>query len=245
MLKITNLSVSVENKDILKNFSLEIKAGEIHAIMGPNGTGKSTLASVLAGKEGYEITSGEVSFNGKNLLELSPEIRAREGVFLAFQHPVEIPGVSNAQFLKNAVNEVRKYRGKETLDAFDFEELLKEKMSLMKMKEEFVNRSFNEGFSGGEKKRNEILQMALLEPKLTILDEIDSGLDIDALRIVAEGINTLHGKEHGILMITHYQRLLDYIIPDFVHMMVDGKIIKTGGIELAKELEAKGYIDHI
>ncbi|MFN7160131.1 MAG: Fe-S cluster assembly ATPase SufC [Candidatus Gracilibacteria bacterium] len=245
MLKITNLSVSVENKDILKDFSLEIKAGEIHAIMGPNGTGKSTLASVLAGKAGYSITSGEVIFNGKNLLEFSPEIRAREGLFLAFQHPVEIPGVSNAQFLKNAVNEIRKYRGKETLDAFDFEELLKEKMSLMKMKDEFVNRSFNEGFSGGEKKRNEILQMALLEPKLTILDEIDSGLDIDALRIVAEGINTIHGKEDGILMITHYQRLLDYITPDFVHMMVDGKIVKTGGIELAKELEVKGYIDHI
>lgn len=244
MLKITNLSVSVENKEILKGFSLEIKSGEIHAIMGPNGTGKSTLAAVLAGKEGYEVTSGEVLFNGKNLLELSSEIRAREGLFLAFQHPVSIPGVSNAQFLKNAVNEVRKYRGQETLDAFDFEELLKEKMALMKMKDEFISRSFNEGFSGGEKKKNEILQMALLQPKLTILDEIDSGLDIDALRVVAEGVNTLHGKEDGVLMITHYQRLLKYITPDFVHVMVDGRIVKTGGMELSSELEEKGYNEH-
>lgn len=245
MLQITNLSVSVDNKNILKNFSLEVRSGEIHAIMGPNGTGKSTLASVLAGKSGYTITSGSVVFQGKNLLELSPEIRAREGLFLAFQHPVEIPGVTNLQFLKTACNEIRRYRGQETLDAMDFELLLKETMQKMGMKSEFIHRSFNEGFSGGEKKRNEILQMALLEPKLMLLDEIDSGLDIDALRAVADGIKSIHTKNNAVIMITHYKRLLEYVTPAYIHVMVDGQIVKTGGMEIAQELEEKGYSENI
>ena len=244
MLNINKLSVSVEGKEILKNFSLHIHPGEKHVIMGPNGTGKSTLASVLVGKEGYTVTQGEVLFRGKDLLSMSPEIRAREGLFLAFQYPVEIPGVSTLQFLKTAVNEVKKYRGEETLDVFDFEEFVQQKMQEMSMKSDFLHRAFNEGFSGGEKKKNEILQMALLDPKLMILDEIDSGLDIDALKIVGQGVNALHSADTGVLMITHYQRLLDYVHPDFVHIMVDGCIVKTGGMELVKELEEKGYMDH-
>ncbi len=241
MLSIKNLHASIEGKEILTGINLEIKAGEIHAIMGPNGSGKSTLSAVLAGKEDYEVTEGEVIFNGKNLLELSPEVRAREGIFLAFQYPVEIPGVSNINFLRTALNEIRTYRGKEEIPAKDFLALIKEKQKLVELDGKLANRSVNEGFSGGEKKRNEIFQMAVLEPKLAILDETDSGLDIDALKIVASGVNKLKSKENATILITHYQRLLDYIIPDFVHILYNGKIVKSGGKELALELEAKGY----
>ncbi len=241
LLEIKNLHANVEGTEILKGINLKVNAGEVHAIMGPNGSGKSTLASVLAGKEEYEVTSGEVLYNGKNLLELSPEDRAREGVFLAFQYPVEIPGVSNTNLLKTAVNEVRKYRGEEQLDAMEFLSLLKEKSKLVELDSKFLSRAVNEGFSGGEKKRNEIFQMAVLNPKLAILDETDSGLDIDALRIVANGVNKLKTKENATIVVTHYQRLLDYIIPDFVHVLYKGKIVKSGGKELALELEEKGY----
>lgn len=241
LLEIKNLHANVEGNEILKGINLNVNAGEVHAIMGPNGSGKSTLASVLAGKEEYEVTAGEVLYNGKNLLELSPEDRAREGVFLAFQYPVEIPGVSNTNLLKTAVNEIRKYRGEEELDSMDFLTLLKEKSMLVELDKAFLSRSVNEGFSGGEKKRNEIFQMAVLNPRLAILDETDSGLDIDALRIVANGVNKLKSKENATIVVTHYQRLLDYIIPDFVHVLYKGKIVKSGGKELAFELEEKGY----
>ncbi len=241
LLEIKNLHANIEGTEILKGINLKVNAGEVHAIMGPNGSGKSTLASVLAGKEEYEVTEGEVLYNGKNLLELSPEDRAREGVFLAFQYPVEIPGVSNTNLLKTAVNEVRKYRGEEELDSMDFLSLLKEKSKLVELDQKFLSRSVNEGFSGGEKKRNEIFQMAVLNPKLAILDETDSGLDIDALRIVANGVNKLKAKDNATVVVTHYQRLLDYIIPDFVHVLYKGKIVKSGGKELALELEEKGY----
>ncbi len=241
LLEIKNLHANVEGTEILKGINLAVKPGEVHAIMGPNGSGKSTLASVLAGREEYVVTKGEVLYNGKNLLELSPEDRAREGVFLAFQYPVEIPGVSNTNLLKTAVNEVRKYRGEEELDSMDFLSLLKEKSKLVELDQKFLSRSVNEGFSGGEKKRNEIFQMAVLNPKLAILDETDSGLDIDALRIVANGVNKLKTKDNATIVVTHYQRLLDYIVPDFVHVLYKGKIVKTGGKELALELEEKGY----
>lgn len=241
MITIKNLHASVGDKEILKGIDLEIKAGEVHAIMGPNGSGKSTLSGVLAGKEDYEVTEGEVIFNGKNLLDLSAEDRAREGLFLAFQYPVEIPGVSNINFLKTALNEIRAYHGKEEISAKDFLALVKEKQKLVELDAKLTNRSVNEGFSGGEKKRNEIFQMAMLEPKLAILDETDSGLDIDALRIVATGVNKLKSKDNATIVITHYQRLLDYIVPDFVHILYKGKIVKSGGKELALELEAKGY----
>ncbi len=240
MLTIKNLTTSVENKQILKGLDLEVKEGEVHAVMGPNGSGKSTLANVLAGREGYEI-SGEVNFLGKNLLEMAPEERAKEGLFLAFQYPVEIPGVSNINFLKTAINETRAYKGLESLSAKDFLKLIKEKQQLVELNSDLAGRSVNEGFSGGEKKRNEIFQMAMLEPRLSILDETDSGLDIDALRIVASGVNKLKSKNNAIVVITHYQRLLDYIVPDFVHVLFDGKIVKSGGKELALELEEKGY----
>ncbi|MFZ1519706.1 MAG: Fe-S cluster assembly ATPase SufC [Ignavibacteriaceae bacterium] len=241
LLEIKNLHANVEGTEILKGINLKVNAGEVHAIMGPNGSGKSTLASVLAGKEEYEVTEGEVLYNGKNLLELSTEDRAREGVFLAFQYPVEIPGVSNTNLLKTAVNEIRKYRGEEELDSMDFLSLLKEKSKLVELDQKFLSRAVNEGFSGGEKKRNEIFQMAVLNPTLAILDETDSGLDIDALRIVANGVNKLKTKENATIVVTHYQRLLDYIIPDFVHVLYKGKIVKSGGKELALELEEKGY----
>lgn len=241
MLSIKNLHASIDDKEILKGINLEVKAGEVHAIMGPNGSGKSTLSSVLAGKEDYDVTEGEVTFNGKDLLELSPEDRAREGVFLAFQYPVEIPGVSNINFLKTALNEIRAYKGQEEIAAKDFLALIKEKQNLVELDVKLANRSVNEGFSGGEKKRNEIFQMAVLEPKLAILDETDSGLDIDALRIVANGVNKLKSKDNATIVITHYQRLLDYIVPDFVHILYKGRIVKSGGKELALELEAKGY----
>ena len=241
MLKIQNLHASVEGKKILNGINLEIKAGEVHAIMGPNGSGKSTLASVLAGRKEYEVTEGSVEFLGKNLFELDPEERAGEGLFLAFQYPVEIPGLSTTNFIKTAVNEIRKYRGQEALDAVGFLKLMKEKMALMNIDQSLLSRPLNEGFSGGEKKRNEIFQMAMLQPKLAILDETDSGLDIDAIRIVANGVNKLHTKENGVLVVTHYQRLLDYIIPDFVHVLYNGRIVKSGGKELALELEGKGY----
>jgi len=240
MLSINNLKASVEGKEILKGLNLEVKAGEVHAIMGPNGSGKSTLASVLAGREAYEV-SGTVNFNGKDLLELSPEERAQAGVFLAFQYPVEIAGVSNAAFLKEAVNSIRIANGKEKLDSKDFLKMMKERMLLVEMDKTMTQRSVNEGFSGGEKKRNEIFQMAMLEPRLCILDETDSGLDIDALRIVANGVNQLRSKDRSFLVITHYQRLLDYIVPDFVHVLYNGRIVKSGTKELALELEAKGY----
>jgi Fe-S cluster assembly ATP-binding protein len=241
MLQIKGLKAKVEDKQILNGVDLTIKAGEVHAIMGPNGSGKSTLAHVLAGREGYEITGGEVLFEGKNLLSLSPEDRARVGIFLAFQYPVEIPGVNNTYFLKAALNSIRKFRGEEELDAIDFLELVKAKLKPLKMDESMLQRAVNEGFSGGEKKKNEILQMAVLEPKLAILDETDSGLDIDALKVVADGVNSLHRKDRAILVVTHYQRLLDYIVPDQVHVLAGGKIIKSGGKELAMELEKKGY----
>lgn len=241
MLSIKNLHASIDGKEILRGINLEVKAGEIHAIMGPNGSGKSTLSAVLAGKEDYEITEGSVTFNGKDLLELSPEDRAREGVFLAFQYPVEIPGVSNINFLKTALNEIRAYKGLPPMEAKDFLALVKEKQKLVELDGKLANRSVNEGFSGGEKKRNEIFQMAMLEPKLAILDETDSGLDIDALRIVAGGVNKLKSKDNATIVITHYQRLLDYIVPDVVHILYKGKIVKSGPKELALELEEKGY----
>jgi Fe-S cluster assembly ATP-binding protein len=241
MLSIKNLGAKIEDNQILNGINLEVKAGEVHAIMGPNGSGKSTLASVLAGREDYEITSGEVKFRDNDLLELSPEDRAREGIFLAFQYPVEIPGVSTINFMKTAVNQIRKYRGMEALDAVSFLGLMKEKMKLVDIDQSLLNRALNEGFSGGEKKRNEIFQMAMLEPKLAILDETDSGLDIDALRIVANGVNKLRSKDNATIVVTHYQRLLDYIIPDYVHVLYKGRIVKSGTKELAQELEAKGY----
>ena len=241
MLSIKNLHASIGGKEILKGINLEVKAGEVHAIMGPNGSGKSTLSAVLAGREDYEVTEGEVTFNGKNLLDLSPEDRAREGVFLAFQYPIEIPGVSNVNFLKTAINEIRAYKGLEPMDAKDFLARMKEKQKLVELDMKLANRSVNEGFSGGEKKRNEIFQMAMLEPKLAILDETDSGLDIDALRIVSNGVNKLKTKDNATIVVTHYQRLLDYIVPDFVHVLYDGRIVKTGPKELALELEEKGY----
>ncbi|MGD0264897.1 MAG: Fe-S cluster assembly ATPase SufC [Candidatus Methylomirabilota bacterium] len=241
MLEIKNLRVKVGNHEILKGVNLTVKAGEIHSIMGPNGSGKSTLAQVLAGREAYAVTGGEVIYQGRNLLEMAPEERACEGVFLAFQYPVEIPGVGNTYFLKAALNAIRKHRGLEELDAMDFLTLAKEKMKLLEMDDRLLTRSVNEGFSGGEKKRNEIFQMAVLEPRLSILDETDSGLDIDALRIVANGVNALRSSERAILVVTHYQRLLNYIIPDYVHVLVDGRIVKSGGKELALELEARGY----
>ena len=241
MLSIKGLTVGVADKEILKDFNLTIGPGEVHAIMGPNGTGKSTLAATLAGKEDYEVLAGEVIFNGKNLLEMGADERAREGVFLAFQYPVEIPGVSTTNFMKAAVNAKRKHKGQEALDAKDFLKLMNEKSALVEIKREFLSRSINEGFSGGEKKRNEIFQMAMLEPSLCVLDETDSGLDIDALRIVANGVNKLRDKERSFLVITHYQRLLNYIVPDYVHVMFGGKIVKSGGKELALKLEAEGY----
>jgi len=241
MISIKNLKAGIEDKEILRGFNLEVKPGEVHAIMGPNGSGKSTLASVLAGKEDYNVTEGTVIFNEKDLLEMSAEDRAREGLFLAFQYPVEIPGVSNINFLKTALAEIRNYKGLPPLEAKDFLKLVKEKQAMVELQGSLANRSVNEGFSGGEKKRNEIFQMAMLEPTLAILDETDSGLDIDALRIVANGVNQLRNKERSFIVITHYQRLLDYIVPDFVHVMHNGQIVKSGPKELALELEEKGY----
>ncbi|SKA14683.1 Fe-S cluster assembly ATPase SufC [Sediminibacterium ginsengisoli] len=241
LLRIHNLQAGIEEKEILKGINLEIQPGEVHAIMGPNGSGKSTLASVLAGRQDYNVTGGSVTFNGKDLLELSPEARAAEGLFLSFQYPVEIPGLSTTNFIKTAVNEVRKYRGEEPLDAVAFLKMMKEKMALMEMDQAMLSRSLNEGFSGGEKKRNEIFQMAMLQPKLAILDETDSGLDIDAIRIVANGVNKLRSKDNAVLVITHYQRLLDYLVPDVIHVLYNGRIVKTGTKELALELEEKGY----
>ncbi|MEJ6583802.1 MAG: Fe-S cluster assembly ATPase SufC, partial [Crocinitomicaceae bacterium] len=241
MIKIENLHARVEEKEILKGLNLTVNAGEVHAIMGPNGAGKSTLASVLAGREDFEVTEGSVDFDGKDLLDMDTEDRAREGLFLAFQYPVEIPGVSNVNFLRTAINEIREHKGQESISAKDFMALVREKSALVELDAKLASRSVNEGFSGGEKKRNEIFQMAMLNPKLSILDETDSGLDIDALRIVANGVNKLKTKDNATIIITHYQRLLDYIIPDFVHVLFDGKIVKTGGKELALELEEKGY----
>lgn len=241
MLSIKNLHVKVDGKEILKGLNLEVGPGEVHAIMGPNGSGKSTLAAIIAGREGYEITSGEVLLEGKDLLSMSPEVRACEGIFLAFQYPVEIPGVANIYFLKAALNAIRKYRGEPELDAIDFLTLAKEKMKLLDMDKKLIDRAVNQGFSGGEKKRNEIFQMAVLEPKISILDEIDSGLDIDALRIVSQGVNSARSAKRSMIVITHYQRLLDYIVPDKVHVLSNGKIIRSGGKELAFELEQKGY----
>lgn len=241
MLKIINLHAGVEGHEILKGINLEVKAGEIHAIMGPNGAGKSTLAQVLAGRPRYEVTKGEVTYNGKNLLEMDPETRAHEGIFLAFQYPVEIPGVNTMNFLKTALNEKRKYLGRNELSSAEFIKLAKEKNHSISENENLMNRGINEGFSGGEKKRNEVFQMAVLDPVLAILDETDSGLDIDALRIVADGVNKLHSKNNAFIIVTHYQRLLDYIVPDFIHVMHDGKIVKSGGKELALTLEKKGY----
>lgn len=241
ILEIKNLHAGVESKQILKGFSLTIYPGEIHALMGLNGSGKSTLAAILAGRDGYEVTAGTVKYLGKDLLELDPEERAREGVFLAFQYPVEIPGVNSTYFLKAALNELRKHKGEAELDAIEFLSLVKEKMKLLELKDDLLKRSVNEGFSGGEKKRAEIFQMAVLEPKLAILDETDSGLDIDALKVVAGGVNKLHRPDAAQLVITHYQRLLNFIVPDFVHVMADGRIVKSGGKELALELESKGY----
>ncbi len=241
MLEIKNLHASIEGREILKGIDLVVRPGEVHAIMGPNGSGKSTLAQVLAGREEYEVTGGSVSFRDQDLLEMDPEDRAREGVFLAFQYPVEIPGVSNTYFLKAALNAVRKHRGEPEVDAADFLALVRRKMKLVQMDEKLLHRPVNEGFSGGEKKRNEIFHMAVLEPLLCILDETDSGLDIDALRIVADGVNALRANDRGFLVITHYQRLLEYIVPDFVHVLLGGKIVRSGGKELALELESKGY----
>jgi Fe-S cluster assembly ATP-binding protein len=240
MLEIKNLHASVDGKEILRGVDLAVNVGEVHAIMGPNGSGKSTLAQVLAGRDTFEVT-GEVTYEGKDLLELDPEERAREGVFMAFQYPVEIPGVSNTYFLKAALNAIRKHRGLDELDAMDFLKLVKEKMKILHIEDALLKRPVNEGFSGGEKKRNEIFQMAVLEPKLCILDETDSGLDIDALRVVADGVNAMRSKDRAIIVVTHYQRLLNYIVPDFVHVLVDGRIVKSGGKELALELEEKGY----
>jgi len=241
MLSIKNLHARIEEKEILRGINLDIKAGEVHAIMGPNGSGKSTLASVLAGRQEYEVTDGYVQFLGKDLLDLSPEERAGEGIFLAFQYPVEIPGLTTTNFVKTAVNEVRKYRGQEPYDAVQFLKLMKEKMALMEINQSLLSRSLNEGFSGGEKKRNEIFQMAMLAPKLAILDETDSGLDIDAIRIVSNGVNKLRNKDNAVLVVTHYQRLLHYIVPDFVHVLYNGRIVKSGTKELALELEERGY----
>ncbi|MBK6264783.1 Fe-S cluster assembly ATPase SufC [Marivirga sp. S37H4] len=241
MLSIKNLHASIEGKEILKGINLEVKAGEVHAIMGPNGSGKSTLASVLAGREDYTVDSGEVVFQSKDLLDMGADVRAKEGVFLAFQYPIEIPGVTTTNFMKTAINKVREHRGLEPLDAVSFLKLMKEKMKLVEIDQSLLSRSLNEGFSGGEKKRNEIFQMAMLEPTLAILDETDSGLDIDALRIVANGVNTLKNPDNATIVVTHYQRLLDYIVPDFVHVLYDGKIVKSGGKDLAKELEKRGY----
>ena len=241
MLKIKNLHAKAADSEILRGIDLTVNVGEVHAIMGPNGSGKSTLAHVLSGRENYEVTAGEVIYDGKNLLEMAPEDRAREGIFLAFQYPVEIPGVSSTYFLKAALNAIRKHRGLEELDAIDFLALIKEKMKVVEMDQALLNRSINEGFSGGEKKRNEILQMAVLEPRLAILDETDSGLDIDALKIVARGVNSLRSKERAMIVITHYQRLLNYIVPDHVHVLFNGRIAKSGAKELALELEVKGY----
>jgi Fe-S cluster assembly ATP-binding protein len=241
MLEIRNLHASINKNEILNGINLSVKAGEVHAIMGPNGSGKSTLAQVLAGRESYEVTVGEVLYQGKNLLEMKPEERAREGLFLAFQYPVEIPGVSNTYFLKMALNAVRKHKGLEEMDAMEFLQLVKQRMKMVDMDESLLNRPVNEGFSGGEKKRNEIFHMAVLEPTLSILDETDSGLDIDALRIVADGVNKLRRKDNATIVVTHYQRLLNYIVPDFVHVLVDGRIVKSGTKELALALEEKGY----
>ncbi|MEO4007283.1 Fe-S cluster assembly ATPase SufC [Flavobacterium supellecticarium] len=241
MLVIKNLHASVEDKEILKGINLEVKAGEVHAIMGPNGAGKSTLSSVIAGREDYEVTEGEILLEGEELIELAPEERAHKGVFLSFQYPIEIPGVSVTNFMKTAINETRKAQGLEEMPANEMLKMIREKSELLEIDRKFLSRSLNEGFSGGEKKRNEIFQMAMLEPKLAILDETDSGLDIDALRIVANGVNKLKSKDNAVIVITHYQRLLDYIVPDFVHVLHDGKIVKTGGKELALELEEKGY----
>ena len=241
MLSVTNLDVAVNGDMILNELNLEVQAGEVHAIMGPNGSGKSTFANVLAGHPGYEVTAGSVIYEGQDLLQMDPEERARQGVFLAFQYPVEIPGVSNVYLLKAAVNEIRKHRGESELDAVKFLKLVREKLKLVDMKEEFLHRAVNEGFSGGEKKRNEIFQMAMLEPKLAILDETDSGLDIDALKVVAQGVNELRDASRSIVMVTHYQRLLDYIVPDYVHVLAGGRVVKSGGKELALELEEHGY----
>ena len=242
MLEIKNLHASIEDTEILRGIDLKINPGEIHAIMGPNGSGKSTLAQILAGREDYEVTAGEVTYEGKDLLELDPDERAREGIFMAFQYPVEIPGVNNAYFLRTGLNAIRKHRGEEEMDAMDFLSLIREKLKLVEMDEIlFMKRSVNEGFSGGEKKRHEILQLAVLEPRLAILDETDSGLDIDALKIVANGVNKLHSPDKSVIVVTHYQRLLNYIVPDFVHVMVKGRFLKSGGKELALELEEKGY----
>jgi Fe-S cluster assembly ATP-binding protein len=241
ILEIIDLSAGVEGKPILKGINLTIGAGEVHAVMGPNGSGKSTLAAVLAGRDGYEVTAGQVLYDGRNLLELDPEERAREGLFLAFQYPVEIPGVNSTYFLKAALNEIRKHKGLAELDGFEFLELVKVKMKLLELNEDLLRRSVNEGFSGGEKKRNEIFQMAVLEPRLAVLDETDSGLDIDALKVVANGVNKLHRDDNAQLVITHYQRLLNYVVPDLVHVLADGRILRTGGKQLALELEEKGY----
>jgi Fe-S cluster assembly ATP-binding protein len=241
MLSIKNLHVSIDGKEILKGINLEVKPGEVHAIMGPNGAGKSTLASVLAGRDLYEVTEGEITFQGKNILDMAPEDRAKEGIFLGFQYPIEIPGVSTVNFMKTAVNEHRKHKGLDPLTASDFLKLMRDKKALVEIDSKLTNRSVNEGFSGGEKKKNEIFQMAMLEPKLAVLDETDSGLDIDALRVVAKGVNKLKTADNSTIVITHYQRLLDYIVPDVVHVLFDGRIVKTAGKELALELEAKGY----
>lgn len=241
LLEIKNLHASVNGVEILKGIDLTVNAGEVHSIMGPNGSGKSTLAGVLARRESYEITQGRILFNGKDLLEMKPEEAACEGLFLAFQYPVEVPGISNAYFLRTALNAIRKFRGQEELDAMDFLPLLREKMRLLEMDEKFLNRPVNEGFSGGEKKRNEIVQMAVLEPKLCVLDETDSGLDIDALKVVSKGVNAMRNKDRAMVVVTHYQRLLNYIVPDYVHVLVNGRIVKSGGKELALELEEKGY----
>ncbi len=243
ILEVRNLHASVEGTEILRGIDLSVRRGEVHAVMGPNGSGKSTFAHVLAGRDGYQVTAGEALFEGRDLLSMPPEERAREGLFLAFQYPVEIPGVGNSYFLRTALNAIRKHRGLEPLDAMDFLSMLREKMKFVDMDEALLRRSVNEGFSGGEKKRNEVLQMAVLDPKLAILDETDSGLDIDALRIVAEGVNALRKEEHAVIVVTHYQRLLDYLVPDIVHVLVNGRIVESGGKELALQLERTGYAE--